>query len=1122
MKIVHISDIHWRGLSRHAEFTRAFERLFEKVKVIKPDLIFLGGDYFHTKTSGISPEVIDRLAWMFKNLGDLAPTHMILGNHDGNLANESREDAISPIIKAMNHRQVRLYKKSARARVFTILTDKEADEEYNQDVGFNLDGARGAAVYLNSFSCFDKEGWATLQPKRTRSAAVVLQDHGNGRQTMGMGAVPCDRAINIAAFHGSVGGTQMDNGWVMPDSKAEVMLSMFDGYDFVLLGDIHKRQFLAQRPDKNGVLKPYVAYPGSTIQQNFGEDETKGFLVWDIRAKDDWDVEFVEVENFQPYITFPWKDTVEGTLEALEGSRKLVHGARYRVTSKTPLSPLLERQLSHELKVGRGAEEVVFKSENSLNYDTILHNGVSVKKTSLRNDKNVIHGFYQQFLNANTKKFVLSKEQIQEGMMVIDGYLDKFNAQELETARDVTWSLKSFEFDNLYRYGEGNKIDFDSMNGVVGVFGKNKMGKSSLIGALMYALFNGSDRDGVTKNGQVMNQNKKTCSAKVVITVNGKDYRIERSSSRAEAPKRGKKAQEEFDVEKTETKLTFVRLNPDGSEETLNGTSRDETDKAIRKLLGNSQDFLMTSVATQRRMESFIDEGPTARKTILNRFLDLDIFEKLYGFAKEDIGTLNAKTSTYSMGWEQATQTHESTIHAFEKEIKELEGNVLETRGKLDELRLWIAQNESADATDATVNLVKVQQELFSLTRQLSKTELDHAQLNADLQDIATETEKLQAEGLQTDVAALQASLKEMQELQDRLRTMRGDLREVEVAWEAQKKSVHKLTLVPCGDQFPTCLYIKDSHQDKLKIDAHRGAMVLLQSQLEMMTKTFQGYQEQQYAEKMARYAKVQQSIKELTKEHTEKMARLSLLEKSKKDLALRLQQTRVREEELQGKAALQDTEALAGKKEQLESLQLIAYGYEVRKNDLLIRVGQKKAALDQIQKDKAECEVLLGKLRVLESVQAAFHKNGIPAMVLKTQLPAINAELAKLLGGLVDFTITFETEAGSNVMDVYIEDGHSRRILELGSGMEKMLASIAIRVALVNLSSLPKSDLLVIDEGFNALDEEHVGKCLELLQALKGYFKSILVISHMQRVKEAADTIIEVVTVGTDSRIEA
>ena len=164
MKIAHISDIHWRGLSRHSEYTRAFEAVFAKLREMRPDFIFLGGDFFHTKTSGISPEVI----------------------------------------KAMNHPQVQLYKESG-----------------NYAISANM-----KPVVLHIFSCFDKAGWVD-----------VAFGEPNG-------------PISIAAFHGSVGGTTMDNGWVMPDSKAEVQLSMFRGYDFVLLGDIHKRQFLAEpQPD---------------------------------------------------------------------------------------------------------------------------------------------------------------------------------------------------------------------------------------------------------------------------------------------------------------------------------------------------------------------------------------------------------------------------------------------------------------------------------------------------------------------------------------------------------------------------------------------------------------------------------------------------------------------------------------------------------------------------------------------------------------------------------------------------------------------------------------------------------------------------------------------------------
>lgn len=1078
MKIIAISDIHWRGLTRHAEYTRAFEHLFKKARKINPDLIFLGGDYFHTKTSGISPEVIDRLAWMFKSMGDIAPVHAILGNHDGNLANEDRQDAISPIVKAMNHPNVLLHKNSGVQVESTVFR-------------------------LCVYSCFDKSGWDKCKPSPD--------------------------VINIAAFHGSVGGTQMDNGWIMPDSKAEVKLDMFQGYDFVFLGDIHKRQFLAQRPDKNGVLKPWIGYPGSTIQQNYGEEEVKGFLVWDIRSRDDWDVEFVEVENFQPFITFPWQDSVEDTIKALQSSRKLLDGSRYRLTSKTPLNPLLERQISHVLKTDHGGLEVVFKAEKSLGYDMINHGNIAVKKTSLRNDKEVMHGFYREFLDSNPKKFLVSDSQIREGYDAIDVYLDRFNASEIETTRDVSWTIKEFEFDNLFRYGEGNRINFGNLDGVVGVFGKNKIGKSSIVGALMYVLFNGSDRDGITKNGQIMNQNKKSCQAKIVLTVNGVDYRIERSSQRVTMPKRGKKTkgEEEFDGDKTETRVNLTRLNPDGTETNLNGTAREETDKVIRKLLGNSQDFLMTSVATQSRMERFIDEGPSARKTILNRFLDLDIFEKLYVYAKEDVANLTAKASALSGAWRANwNKTQEELwgpIKNKEEELEILEQKVSETREQVDALRLWIAQNESVDAVEATNNLLRVQQKLFSLKRQLTKAEQDQIGLTQAIAEIIANVEKLQAEASQIDIKALQAGIDKIREVENKLSSGTFSLKEQQRILEGQEKSVRKLTLVPCGDQFPNCLYIKDSHDDKKTIEAKRTEVARLSESLAEVSLELKRYQEERFAEKLNRHFAVQQNIKELLKEKTEKEAQLVLVNKSCSDINKWLTLARQEEAKLADLAANQDDiSLLEAKKKELKTLQDTALAQERRRTELLVQLGRDKAMIEQMTNDQAEATILLNKIRVYESVQAAFHKNGIPAIVLKTQLPAINTELAKLLGGLVDFNITFDTEPGSNTMDIWIEDGHSTRILELGSGMEKMLASIAIRVALTNLSSLSKSDLLIIDEGFNALDEEHVGKCLELLQTLKGYFKTVLVISHMQRVKEAADSIIEVVSTGQDSRVEA
>jgi exonuclease SbcC len=138
--------------------------------------------------------------------------------------------------------------------------------------------------------------------------------------------------------------------------------------------------------------------------------------------------------------------------------------------------------------------------------------------------------------------------------------------------------------------------------------------------------------------------------------------------------------------------------------------------------------------------------------------------------------------------------------------------------------------------------------------------------------------------------------------------------------------------------------------------------------------------------------------------------------------------------------------------------------------------------------------------------------------MILKNQLPAINLELEKILSGIFDFKIELETDTSSNVMDVFLVDKDGRRIIETASGMEKTIASMALRVALTNLSSLPKSDIFIMDEGFGPLDETSIYQCLQLMNLLKTYFRVILVITHIAPVKEIADKLIEIKNEGQTS----
>jgi DNA repair exonuclease SbcCD ATPase subunit len=151
-----------------------------------------------------------------------------------------------------------------------------------------------------------------------------------------------------------------------------------------------------------------------------------------------------------------------------------------------------------------------------------------------------------------------------------------------------------------------------------------------------------------------------------------------------------------------------------------------------------------------------------------------------------------------------------------------------------------------------------------------------------------------------------------------------------------------------------------------------------------------------------------------------------------------------------------------------------------------------------------------------------ATSKRGVPLHILNSRMPMINAEIAKILGDSTNFTIDLEAPVDSNEMNIYIDYGDSRRPIECASGMEKMLSSLAIRVALINVSMLPKSDILIIDEGFGALDESNVEACSRLLQSLKNYFKSIFIISHVEAVKDGVDNLIEIVKDGADSYVRS
>ena len=193
---------------------------------------------------------------------------------------------------------------------------------------------------------------------------------------------------------------------------------------------------------------------------------------------------------------------------------------------------------------------------------------------------------------------------------------------------------------------------------------------------------------------------------------------------------------------------------------------------------------------------------------------------------------------------------------------------------------------------------------------------------------------------------------------------------------------------------------------------------------------------------------------------------------------------------------------------------------FDAKRMSLTEKVGKLSGEVSRLKSEKIKYTKLIQKWKIYDLFMNAVSKRGIPLQIMSSQLPIINKEISNILQGVVGFTVELVADAKSNDMDVFINYGDSKRIIECGSGMEKMISSLAIRVALINVSSLPKTDLLVIDEGFGALDDMNIEACSRLLESLKKWFKNILIISHVDAIKDSVDNVLEITQVEKNSKV--
>ena len=1038
MKIAHISDTHIRNLKYHYEYKLAFDDMYRKLRKMSPDIIVHTGDIAHTKTQ-LSPEFFQMCASFLHNLAEIAPTYIILGNHDGNLKNDNRQDAITPIVEALGNNNIHLLKDSGETKV-------------NERITFNV------------LSVFDRENWIK----------------------------PSDgEVINIALYHGSIHGCQTSQGFVIEEGEDSV--DIFNDFDFAMLGDIHRQQ----KMDKEGKVR----YAGSTIQQNFGESINKGFLMWNIRDKDDWDCQHVSIVNPRPFIT------VDLTPEGKVPNTIVPKNCRLRIRSSSNISPMMLKAASDYCQVKWEPHSISFVNNGTMQSSSTSLIGKAVKNENLRDL--VVQ---EKYIRSYCKDLNLTDE-VMDKILELNKKYNQIVEENEEVSRNVVWKIKEMQWDNLFNYGEKNKINFEKLSGLVGIFGKNYSGKSSIIDSVLFGLFNTTSK-GERKNVHIINQNKDFAKCKIKIEAGNDSYQIMRNLNKTSRKSKGK---EVFDAK---TDLDFTKTTG-GIYESKNGTTRNETDAAIRKRFGTIDDFFLTSMASQMDSMSFIKEGSTKRKEIIAKFLDLQIFDSKFKLAKKDAADLRGVIKRMeSKKFEEQLKKKNDLLQDIQRDLDEQIDKCKIYQCSIERFESELAEiNETINAIPAEIiDILAVQKEIAF--KRIKKTKL--LSQNLASQENIEKLEKHMTKSLEqlnsnsySRLLQLQKEAKQQKELVNGFEQQYRHQKTIVKNLDKTAAMLHNHKYDPncefcCDNEF-----VKSAEKAKADLPINKKTLDKIAESLHDAVEKLEDYDIKAIERNIEKFKALNEDYDSAA--FNVERCRMSIKTNESKIALLTNEidtlEAKAREYE-DNREAIENKEQLFGERKAIKTKinenKILLKKCDDLTKEYLVEEATTKEIIRNIHNEKNEYKGVLNEYRAYDVYMTCMHPNGISYEIIQQKLPIINEEIAKVLANIVDFEVFFENHL--NKLELSIKHpNYGSRPLSMGSGAEKTIASMAIRLAMIAITNLPKSEIFCMDEPATALDAEHMEGFVRLLQMVKSQFKTVFIISHLDHLKDVVDMTIDI-----------
>ena len=1033
--IHHISDIQIRNLKRHKEYEQVFNKLYEEVKK-NPDnaISYIGGDIAHSKTE-MSPELVDQLSRLFKNLADICPLVIIAGNHDANLNNLNRMDVLTPIVENLNHPNLHYLKKTGVYRC--------------------------ADTNLVVWDVWDKE-----------------KDYIKAKEVE-------DKGTNVVLYHGTVDRSETDLGFKLP---SKVKMKMFKDYDLALLGDIHKRQFLNKEET--------IAYCGSLIQQNHGEDIGKGYLLWDVPKRKST---YIEIPNDYGYYTI---NIDNGKLPDLSDLPKKPR-VRIRVSNTKPAQ--LKRVMTQLQKKAKIQESVITRVDG-LSKDKVRDN-----KINIGNVNNVGYQFslIEEYLNNN---YAVDEDTMIKINKILSDLNTKIASEDI--LRNINWKLKKFEFSNMFSYGEDNVVDFTKLNGIVGLFAPNASGKSALLDALAFCLFDVSTR--AVRANDIINKSKNNLHCKLNFEIDGVDYFIE------------KKGKRNLSSRHVKVDIDFWMVDENGETTSLNGDQRRTTQLNIRKVIGDFEDFILTSMSSQNDSTVFINKTQKERKELLSQFMGLKIFDRLWTQASENIKDVNAlltdfKKADYDSELAQITneliilESKQKTLKSQEEniknEIKSLQANV-----EQETKNLRPVDQNIRDIDTLEEEREKTQLRYKEVTREINEVVSEQYECERVIQDIKSKKQTYENDNVQEKYAQLEKLEEERDLFQIEIDKLKQDVK-------IKLDKIEKLGNLTYDENCEHCMnnpFTLDAIETKKHLEKDKELAT------KYLTKKSRMDDKIQTMFKVRAYKK---DLDELGQSLVEGETRLSQLTSTLQYLNEREQNIQNQINSIVGemdKYRSQEQDVVFNQSIDLkiQDLKSEIYLKEDKLNDvngtmttLHGNIQVLKTKENQINENIDKVEKLEGDYQAYQYLLNAVQRDGVPYDLISKSLPTVEGAVNDILAQIVDFSIVFSMN-GKDIDTHIVYDDDRIWSLELSSGMERFISSLAIRIGLMNVSNLPQSNFLAIDEGWGTMDSDNLNSVAQLFQYLKSQFQFTFVVSHIETMRDFVDTLLEIKKVDGSSSV--